>query len=241
MGNIWNSVVDALWGESRHDGEFQWHDVFSGGWINAIEGRNRWPEASNNTFEIGDLTSVGGLYNAIRGQDVDNIEGAINDIFGGIAGRGEESTLGSWIGSILGTDQQGATESEIQDGTMEGVESNISSVPSWEEIYNKYWEDYDKRRKEDWARQDTAVQRQVDDMIKSGINPNLMTGSISGAESVAGNYGSNMNFASNEMELEKYLEELDIFIDEQLTTSENNKDRLNNLITTILMFFLMKK
>lgn len=234
MPKLLDDVVDALWGEKRHDGKFQWHDVLTGGWINAIEGRNRWEQASNDTFEIGDLTSITGVVNALRGTDIDKLEGQINDFFGNIRNEGKE-TLNNWIEGIGGS---GSTT--VPDGTDEGIEGNVNAIPSWEEIQKNYWSEYDKRRQQDWERQDSAIRRQVDDMIAAGINPNI-AGNMTGAESIAGSYGAQPNFAANEMELEKYLEELDLFIDEKLTVSESNKNKLNSLLTGILMFFITKR
>lgn len=119
---------------------------------------------------------------------------------------------------------------EVEDKTFDNIENQITS-------FDDFYKDYLKHIEE---REDTAYQRAVADARKAGINPNLMN--IQPASTAgSANIGSAQVQGSQNRELEKYLKELDLYITEELKTSEGAKDRLTSLISSVIMLLAFKK
>lgn len=123
----------------------------------------------------------------------------------------------------------------IQDTTNDNVETSIGG--NWQdwakEMQERQWQREDEIRAETQAREDSAWQRAVADMQKAGMNPNLVNAgpaaSGGGITSATG-----IDYTVYEKEMEKELALLEQFIDNEFNASENQKDRLTNLIGRIL-------
>lgn len=123
----------------------------------------------------------------------------------------------------------------IQDTTNNNVETSIGG--NWQdwakEMQERQWEREDAIRAETQAREDSAWQRAVEDMQKAGVNPNLVNAgpaaSGGGITSATG-----IDYTVYEKEMEKELALLEQFIDNEFNASENQKDRLTNLIGRII-------
>lgn len=127
------------------------------------------------------------------------------------------------------------TEPIIQDTTNDNVETSIGG--NWQdwakEMQERQWQREDEIRAETQAREDSAWQRAVADMQKAGVNPNLVNASPAasggGITSATG-----IDYTVYEKEMEKEIALLEQFIDNEFNASENQKDRLTNLIGKIL-------
>lgn len=123
----------------------------------------------------------------------------------------------------------------IQDTTNNNVETSIGG--NWQdwakEMQERQWQREDEIRAETQAREDSAWQRAVADMQKAGVNPNLVNASPAasggGITSATG-----IDYTVYEKEMEKEIALLEQFIDNEFNASENQKDRLTNLIGRIL-------
>lgn len=123
----------------------------------------------------------------------------------------------------------------IQDTTNDNVETSIGG--NWQdwakEMQERQWEREDAIRAETQAREDSAWQRAVADMQKAGINPNLVNAgpaaSGGGITSVTG-----IDYTVYEKEMEKETALLEQFIDNEFKASENQKNRLTDIIGRIL-------
>lgn len=148
-------------------------------------------------------------------------------------------------------------QQEIKDKTNTNIENSLSAL-NYEQIKadmiaerDARWAREDAIRKETQAREDTAYQRAVDDMIKAGINPNLVgvnpASSGGGITSVEG-----MNYTPMQIEAQKEMSALSRDLEEFLTIfeketdiefkgNENEKDRFLDAAGKVLSAFMMYK
>ena len=142
---------------------------------------------------------------------------------------------------------ESAGENTIQDTTNESAGEN-SVIPiggsfdlnSLKELQKEQWAREDEIRKETQAREDSALQRAVEDAKKAGINPNLIN--IQPAASGGGiTSATGIDYNGAQIEVEKYLTEIENMLDRELKADENQKDRFSDLlrgvITAAAIFF----
>lgn len=102
-----------------------------------------------------------------------------------------------------------------------------------EQQQQKEWEREDQIRKETQEREDTAIQRWVEDVRKAGINPNLFSGT--GAASGGGiTSATGLNTSKYEAQAEKLLTEWETMVEQEFKKEENKKDRFNNIMKSLL-------
>lgn len=141
------------------------------------------------------------------------------------------------------------TESESEKAAQESVldteetpnASNVDTeqiIASNEEMLKKYWEREDKIREETQKREDTAYQRAVNDMRKAGINPNLL--GINPANSGGGITQSSRIEPTASAEISGLTSEIINAINNEIKIEENQKDRITDIIKTILGVGLIK-
>lgn len=112
-------------------------------------------------------------------------------------------------------------------------EKELAEKQAVEDDYNKTIEREDKIRKETQEREDTAYQRAVQDILKAGINPNLLTPQP--AESGGGiSNASRKNLTLITTQMNNANEQLIRAIVNEFQMGENSKNRLTNIITPIL-------
>ena len=108
-----------------------------------------------------------------------------------------------------------------------------------DELRTKMWEREDKIRAETQAREDTAYQRAVEDMRKAGINPNLIN--VSPAQSGSGITQASKAQETTSQEINNAYQMILNAINNEKDIEENQKDRLNSLVTTALHMYLLGK
>lgn len=258
MGKLLN------WFKDRVNGKFEWQDLFFlTSTINSITGNKYFQD---NPLGENPITNQGmGKYieNAQTGIEDGIKTGRIETLADLMGDEKEpktefekdltqmESKLGGAIDYFFGTDYEDQIkeraglnpepEQEIKDMTDENLGTNNIDWISWaEEQQKKAWEREDKLRAEEYARQDNAYQRAAEDARKAGINLNLMN--ISPAQSSSTVQNANIpNASAATTEIEEYLKTLEIFIDKELTENEGQKDRLVDLIGSIIMAIALKR
>lgn len=115
-----------------------------------------------------------------------------------------------------------------------GKDTSLEDSMKWaEEQQKKEWEREDQIRKETQEREDTAVQRWVEDVRKAGINPNLFSGT--GAASGGGiTSATGLNTSKYEAQAERLLTEWETMVEQEFKREENKKDRFNNIMKNLL-------
>lgn len=99
----------------------------------------------------------------------------------------------------------------------------------------------DEIRKETQAREDNAIQRQISDMLKAGVNPNLLS-NITGSASGGGIMNATMpNTTLQTAELNAMIQSTLNEINNTVKMDENQKDRVNDILRTLLTFVIVKK
>lgn len=125
-------------------------------------------------------------------------------------------------------------------GANEEIKIGETVAPSSGDNWQRYVDQVEEWRQEDFARDDTKYQRQVKDMRAAGINPNLALGALGGSTA-----GSTSITAPPNTELEAELNEkltlMQQFIDNEFKADENQKDRFTDLLGGIVNIFLAKK
>lgn len=133
----------------------------------------------------------------------------------------------------------------IEDTTGQNVETKVNGIGQSdlfkyiEEQQKKQWEREDLIRKETQEREDTAYQRTVADMVKAGINPNLMNvqPSASGGGITA---ATGIDYSLIDNEMRKQLTMLEQEIDQAFKQDENAKDRFIDIFGNVLQMIAMK-
>lgn len=125
-------------------------------------------------------------------------------------------------------------------GANEEIKIGETVAPSSTENYQKYIDQLNAWRKEDFQREDTKFQRQVDDMQKAGINPNLAIGALGGS-TMGGTSATAPPNTELEAELNEKLTLMQQFIDNEFKANESQKDRFTDLLGGIVNIFLAKK
>ena len=99
---------------------------------------------------------------------------------------------------------------------------------------NEEWKRTEELQKHLEEREDSKMQRWVQDAIKAGINPNLALG-FNGApsEMVQDNTGT-VDYTKWQAQYNKDLELLMQMIDQNFQGNENEKDRFNNILSRVL-------
>ena len=128
-------------------------------------------------------------------------------------------------------------EPDIPDKTDENVEYSINFQNYMDfllEQQQRQWEREDAIRAETQAREDNAYQRSVEDMLRAGINPNLV-GNISPAASGGGitqATGLDMSILGKQIEAESNM--LLKLIEQNWKGDQNDYDRIEGYITSVL-------
>lgn len=137
------------------------------------------------------------------------------------------------------TDYIGLTTPEdngIKDTTGQNEEIPIGenfNIDAYKELRNEQWQREDQIRAETQAREDTAWQRSIEDLRKSGANINLMN--VQPAASGGGiTSATGIDTSAGQLDLDKYLTELEGILDRELKADENTKDRIGDLISSII-------
>ena len=143
-----------------------------------------------------------------------------------------------------GTERIPVKELGIQDSTGTNEEYKVGETqtvaPSSGDNWQKYVEQVEEWRQQDFEREDNKFQRQVKDMRAAGINPNLALGALGGSTAS----GTSITAPPNtelEAELNEKLALMEQYIDQEFKADENQKDRLTDLIGGIVKIFLAKK
>lgn len=131
----------------------------------------------------------------------------------------------------------------IPDETGKNEEIAISPTFDMQNMYDfilqqqqRQWDREDAIRAETQAREDNAWQRAVEDMRKAGVNPNLVNAGP--AESGGGiTSATGLNYAPWESEVNKNLALLEQEINNAFKEDEATKDRITEMITSILSMF----
>lgn len=143
------------------------------------------------------------------------------------------------------------TPQSIKDKTFENVEQPINGQPNEENMQvsnnstiQQAFENAKKLQEEQWAREDeirkhveeredNAWVRSVRDMLKAGINPNLINASP--AASGGGiTQSTGIDYTIYEKEFDQNLELIMQEIDQNFQGNQNEKDRIKELIKSLI-------
>lgn len=153
---------------------------------------------------------------------------------------GKDSVISEGIGNAISEAGKGIQDLTGANEEYKVGEATGTTAPSSNDNWQKYVDQVEEWRQEDFARDDTKFQRQVKDMRAAGINPNLALGALGG--NTAGN--TNITAPQNtelEAELNEKLTLMQQFIDNEFKADENQKDRFTDLLGGIVNIFLAKK
>lgn len=143
-------------------------------------------------------------------------------------------------GSSIGVPGAGEEEQPgIKDETDTNLGTNNISAMDWmkwaEEEQAKRWAREDAIRAETQAREDTAWQRGVEDMRKSGINVNLVAAQpAASGGGITQASGQNIEGATTQMNID--LDKMQQMIENAFKGDENEKDRFIDAFQTIISF-----
>lgn len=128
---------------------------------------------------------------------------------------------------------QSAKKNTIEDKTWENIEQPINYRQQAIEDQERLWAREDKIREHIEAREDSAWQRAVEDMKKSGINPNLVDAGP--AQSGGGlSSASGMDYTMQQEEYDRETQKIIQAIANEFQMNENQKDRLTDLLGRLL-------
>ena len=138
------------------------------------------------------------------------------------------------------TEQAEKILAKIEDTTQNNIDTPINNnsfnLQDWaKEMQERQWQREDEIRAETQAREDSAWQRAVADMQKAGVNPNL----VNAAPAASGGgitSATGIDYTVYEKEMEKEIALLEQFIDNEFNASENQKDRLTDIISKLISF-----
>ena len=132
---------------------------------------------------------------------------------------------------------QGVKEEKINEilyGDKPSEEDLLNQTLKWaEEQQAKEWERENEIRKETQEREDSALQRWVEDARKAGINPNIFSGQ--GAASGGGiTSATGLNMTQYETVANRLLTEWETMVNQEFEKEENKKDRINNIMRGLI-------
>lgn len=107
-----------------------------------------------------------------------------------------------------------------------------------EEMIKKYWEREDAIRKETQDREDTAYQRAVKDMLKAGINPNLIN--VQPASAGGGITNASRIEETGSAQINMLTQEIVQAISNNVKIEENQKSRLSEIIRSVVTALIFK-
>lgn len=142
-----------------------------------------------------------------------------------------KENAGTLIKGAIGPGLISNTITKIEDLTNKNLGTDILQEERAyaEEQQAKQWQREDEIRREVQRREDNAMQRAVEDAKAAGINPNLMD--IKPAESGGGiTSATGKDMTTYEKQVELIMQE----IDNSFTASENEKDRLKDLVKGLI-------
>lgn len=218
MVNTTKGALKNTWNDFKNWVTNTWNETVD----NINEGKNVFNDYGNEETTLGNI--VNGLNEQIGIKDlVNNIDKTFKEAkpeYNGMQDKTNEST---------------------SPGTNEEVGAGHSfNMEELKALRQEQWDREDAIRAETQAREDNAYQRAVEDMIKAGVNPNLV--GVTPAASGGGiTQASSIDYTSAELDIEKTLTELENFLDRELNASEGQKNRFSQLISAIIMGLLMKK
>ena len=135
--------------------------------------------------------------------------------------------------------ENGSQTPQISDQTSTNIESMLNGNSLQEyltKMRNEQWAREDAIRKETQEREDTAIQRQVKDMWRAGVNPNLMN--VTGAESGGGiTNATGIDYSVYQGEVEKIIAEFTNAYNNAFKDTENAEDRLVDLAQSVIQLF----
>lgn len=126
---------------------------------------------------------------------------------------------------------------EIEDKTDENKEFTLNNFDGYfdilKQLRDEQWAREDAIRAETQAREDSAYQRATEDMLKAGINPNLV--GVTPAQSGGGiTQATGMNTGLLEEALNAETQKFMKLLEQDWKGDENSKDRVMDIVTTIM-------
>lgn len=192
-----------------------------------------------NTAKEALTTTKNALDQTLKGENEAFNEAHKVDIPEDLKALGEEVKNTGFPSSWFGNNE----EPTIQDTTESGIESAINGsdiMQFMQEQQEKQWAREDAIRAETQAREDTAMQRAVEDARKAGINPNLMN--IQPAASGGGiTSATGLEYQTYQAEMKEFLTLIEQEIENEFKGDENKKDRWNQLFSSLIMALLIKR
>lgn len=161
--------------------------------------------------------------------------------------QGTKTATKSVIGSIVNSVMPEKPQS-IEDKTFENVETPITGSQDMQVSNNstiqQAFENAKKLQEEQWKREDeirahveeredNAWQRSVRDMIKAGINPNLVNATPS-ASGGGITQSTGIDYTIYEKEFDQNLDLIMQEIEQNFQGSQNEKDRIKDLIKSLI-------
>ena len=145
-----------------------------------------------------------------------------------------QTDFGQWIG--VEPIKLWASPESMEEGDLK-IEGN-DTLQYAEELQKKQWEREDMIRQETQEREDNAWQRAVADMRAAGINPNLVNASAAASGGgITSATGVNTTLTEKEMDLA--WKELETYIMNEFNASENQKDRIAEMLNNIARIYSM--
>ena len=166
--------------------------------------------------------------------------------------KGEQFIKGIENGIQEGKEWLGLAEPSIKDETNTNIETQLGSNVitdtgntngnngnNAQDTLKELWAREDEIRKETQAREDTAYQRAVEDMVKAGINPNLIP--VNPAQSGGGvTAATGIEQAGYGTDVSAMIDLLSQEIENAFEGKENQKDRFNQILSSVLMALIFK-
>lgn len=230
------------WGDSRYNyggsaGGAGVGALALGTWlVNTLAGAgNKTPNGSGAVKDSTSETATPGTSTA----ETAVLDQAKNNILYKVDGGTGAATAGK-EGLTNGTTKTPSEEvqtPELEDKTDENKEFTLNNFEGYfdilKQLQQEQWAREDAIRAETQAREDSAYQRATEDMLKAGINPNLV--GITPAQSGGGiTQATGMNTGLLEEALNAETQKFMKLLEQDWKGDENSKDRVMDIVTSIM-------
>lgn len=138
--------------------------------------------------------------------------------------------------TIIGGETEAVKNKEaIQDETNANLGTNIveNEKPLWQQQQEALWKREDEKQKHIEQREDTSVSRYVEDLRRSGVNPNI----YNGGQAASGGGITNATQADYTMDIAEFNKSYELLMQEielKFKGDQTEKDRIAGLIDSLI-------